>query len=77
MTGQLVSGKEILDSDKGSDEFFVPIMDKSSISEDRLFISIEGSSLKPLLPEVRWGSKVPFYFQIVGYEPGKRQWILR
>ena len=77
MTGQLVSGKEILDSDKGSDEFFVQIMDKSSISEDRLFISIEGSSLKPLLPEVRWGSKVPFYFQIVDYEPEKRQWILR
>ena len=32
-----------------------------------LVIAIEGTSLKALLPEIRWGSTLPFYFQILDY----------
>ena len=72
MTGQLLSNDETIDSSGDSDEFFVPIKAKSSISEDRLVIAIEGSSLKPLLPEVRWGARLPIYLQIIDYDPESR-----
>ena len=76
-TGQLISDLETSGSVKGSDEYFVSIKDKSSISEDRLVISIEGTSLKQNLPEIRWGTKLPFYFQILDYEPKTKAWIIR
>lgn len=40
-------------------------------------IGIEGTSLKEQLPELRGGSDVPFYFQIIDYEPKIGGLILR
>jgi len=42
-----------------------------------LVIAIEGTSLKPKLPEVRWGSKVPFWFQILDYDVVTKAWTIR
>ena len=61
-TGQLESHDQTSDSVKGDDLYFVPIVDKTSISEDRLVIALEGTSMKQLLPEIRWGTTLPFYF---------------
>ena len=47
----------------------MPIPNKTQITEDMLVIAIEGTSLKENLPEVRGGSEVPFYFQIIDYYP--------
>ena len=58
-------------------DYWVPIKPKTTISEDRLVIAIEGSSLKTKLPEVRWGSKVPFTFQILDYSLETTAWIIR
>lgn len=51
------------------DDYFVPIPTKTKITEDMLVIAIEGTSLKENLPELRGGSDVPFYFQIIDYYP--------
>ena len=55
----------------------MPIPSVTEITEDRLVIGIEGTSLKEQLPELRGGSTVPFYFQIVDYEPTLGGLILR
>lgn len=56
----------------------MPIKKDSSISEDRLVIAIEGISLKKNLPEIRGGLRLPFYFQILDYEPNPlNAWKLR
>ncbi len=44
------------------EDFFVPIMSKTKISRDMLVIALEGTALKKHLPEVRWGTTVPFTF---------------
>ena len=43
-------------------DYFVPIMSETRISKDMLVIALEGTALKKHLPEVRWGSTVPFSF---------------
>ena len=50
------------------DDYFVPIPSLTQITEDKLVIAIEGTSLKENLPEIRGGSEVPFYFQIIDKE---------
>ena len=40
-------------------------------------ISIEGTSLKKMLPEVRWGTTLPLYFQILDYDPSTKAWLIR
>lgn len=55
----------------------MPIPSVTEISEDRLVIGIEGTSLKEQLPELRGGSQVPFYFQIIDFVPSLGGLILR
>ena len=56
------------DSAKDDSEYFVPIKDKTKITEDTLTLAFEGTSLKPKLPDIRMGSKVPFHFVILDYD---------
>ena len=66
-SGKLASVTETGDSEQPASKYFVPIKDKTQIAEDMLVIAIEGTSLKKLLPEVRWGLTLPFYFQILDF----------
>ena len=53
-------------------------MKDSSVSEDRLVIAFEGVSLKKKLPEIRQGTEIPFYFQILDFEPAPiSAWTIR
>ena len=52
-------------------------MDKTRITDDMMVLAIEGTSLKQKLPEVRWGSKVPFTFQILDFNPDTKAQIIR
>lgn len=61
-TGELESVTQTNDSVLTDAEYFVPIKSISKIANDMLVIGLEGTSLKQRLPEVRWGSKVPFTF---------------
>lgn len=67
-TGVLESSEDLDTSLKTKDDYWIPIKSLTSISEDRLVIAVEGTSLKPNLPDVRSGSKVPFWFQIMDYD---------
>lgn len=58
-------------------DYFVPILDKTRITDDMMVLAIEGTSLKTKLPEVRWGSKVPFTFQILDFNPDTKAQIIR
>ena len=84
-SGVMDSATATSSSKKTQEDYFVPIMSKTSISNDMLVIALEGSSLKNHLPDVRWGypdgsfTTVPFTFQIFDYaRVGSRYgWKLR
>ena len=55
----------------------MPIDEVTEITDTKLVIGIEGTSLKEQLPELRGGSTVPFYFQIIDYDSTLGGRILR
>lgn len=67
-TGVLNSANDTFDSLKPKNDYWIPVQWATTISNDRLVISVEGTSLKQYLPEVRGGSKVPFYFQFIDFD---------
>lgn len=76
-SGKLNSVEATGDSLMPQSDYFVPIMDKTRITDDMMVLAIEGTSLKQKLPEVRWGSKVPFTFQILDFNPDTKAQIIR
>ena len=50
-----------------NDNYFVPIPEKTRIETDRLVMAFEGSSVKPLLPDIRANTTQEFKFQIIDY----------
>ena len=76
-TGYLDTFADNEDTIKSKDPYFVPIQSKTVITEDMLVIAIEGTSLKENLPELRAGSTVPFYFQIIDYNLENAGYMLR
>ena len=76
-TGILQSYDDLDDSLVDKSQYFVPVPDKCSISEDMLIFTLEGSSLKIDLPDIRMSSKIPFTFQIVDYDLEYKGYYLR
>lgn len=76
-TGFLESSIDTPQSLKTKDDYWTPVKGTTFIEDDRLVITIEGTSLKPNLPEVRGGSTVPFWFQFHEYDPAIDGYYLR
>ena len=67
-TGIMKDSNDTDNSIKSKDDYWVPVHSKSFIDEDRMVLVIEGTSLKPNLPEIRTGSTIPFSFQINDFD---------
>ena len=75
--GKLDSFADNEDTIKSKDEYFMPVQSLTKIEDDRLVIVLEGTSLKLNLPEIRGGSEVPFYFEIIDFDKTIEGRILR
>ena len=76
-SGLLESSIDTPESLKTKNDYWTPVNSLTFIEDDRLVITIEGSSLKPNLPEVRGGSTVPFWFQFHEYDKSNDAYYLR
>ena len=61
-TGVLESTLDTDESTQPKTDYWIPVPKYTTIQDDRLVMVIEGTSMKLNLPEVRGGSKVPFWF---------------
>ena len=55
-TGYLAKFEDAPNTILNNDNYFVPIPEKTRIETDRLVMAFEGSSVKPLLPDIRANS---------------------
>ena len=60
-----------------NDNYFVPVPEKTRIETDRLVMAFEGSSVKPLLPDIRANSTIQLKFQFTDYHDTFATRVLR
>lgn len=76
--GELIS-TNVVTNDPNAEEFkkveskyWVPVPKYSTLSQDKLVITMEGIEYKEWLPALRNGSKVPFTFQFIDDVEGSK-----